>query len=282
MTLRVSFHTYPDFWPFPVSWKRWSKLSYKYEYGDALRAGMKRHGVLAFKAKKDEPADSDIAVVWSWKQHRLIEGMLSAGRHVLVMERGFLPNRREWCSLALDGFNGRGRFPPPADGGERWEKHFAHLLKPWRQTEGEYVLMIGKGQNDVSLHGADFRAWANAQTELLRKAGHRVVYRQHPDRPTPCPPGAELSTGSLQSDLGGASFVVSFNSSTDVEAILAGIPAVITDVGSLAYPVASHSLSEPILRPDRSRWCKEMAWRQWTLDELRNGEAWDHFRPLLQ
>jgi len=281
MTLRVSFHTYPSFWPFPVSWKRWSKLTYKYEYGHALRAGMERHGVQTSKAEKNEIPNSDIAVVWSWKQHRLIEGMLSTGRHVLVMERGFLPNRRDWCSLALDGFNGRGRFAPPGDDGDRWEKNFAHLLKPWKQTEGEYVLLLGKGENDVSLHGANFRAWANAQTELLLSAGHRVVYRPHPDRPTTCPPGAELSTGSLQSDLSRASFVVSFNSSTDVEAILSGAPAVITDVGSLAYPVASHSLSEPISRPDRSDWCNEMAWRQWTLAELRNGYAWDHLRQLL-
>ncbi|MDQ6436489.1 hypothetical protein RB623_20765 [Mesorhizobium sp. LHD-90] len=281
MAFRVSFHTYPAFWPFPISWKRWSTLSYKYEYGDALRQGMKRHGIATSKAKKDELPNSDIAVVWSWKQHRLIEGMLSAGRHVLVMERGFLPNRRDWCSLALDGFNGRGRFAPPGDDGERWEKNFARFLKPWKQTEGDYALIIGKGENDVSLHGADFKAWVNKQTELLRNAGHRVIYRPHPDRPTPCPQGAELSTGSLQSDLSRVSFVVSFNSSTDVEAILAGIPAVITDVGSLAYPVASHSVSEPILRPDRSEWCNEMAWRQWTLAELRNGDAWDHVRQLL-
>ena len=281
MVLRASFHTYPSFWPFPVSWKRWSKLAYKYEYGDALREGMERHGVRTSKGKKNKIPNSDLAVVWSWKQPRLIEGMLASGRHVLVMERGFLPNRREWCSLALDGFNGRGEFAPAGDGGERWQKHFAHLLKPWRQAEGDYVLMIGKGENDVSLHGADFKAWASEQAELLRKAGHRILYRPHPDRPTPCPAGAELSTGSLQSDLSRASFVVSFNSSTDVEAVLSGIPAVITDVGSLAYPVASHSLLEPIALPDRSQWCNEMAWRQWTLDELRSGYAWDHLRQLL-
>ncbi|MBS3650944.1 hypothetical protein KEU06_20225 [Pseudaminobacter sp. 19-2017] len=281
MTLHVSFHTYPHFWPFPVSWKRWSKLSDKYQLGHALRVGMKRHGVRTSKAKKYEVPDSDIAVVWSWKQHRLIEGMLSSGRHVLVLERGFLPNRKEWCSLALDGFNGRGRFAPPADNGERWRTHFAHHLKPWKEGAGEYVLVIGKGANDVSLHGASFMAWLEEQVRLLLSAGHRVVYRPHPDRPTPCPEGAELSTRTLKEDLACASFIVSFNSSTDVEAVLSGVPAVITDPGSLAYPVAAHSVLEPLSRPDRTKWCHALAWRQWTAEELRNGDAWDHVKQLL-
>lgn len=75
--------------------------------------------------------------------------------------------------------------------------------------------------------------------------------------------------------------VVSFNSSTDVEATLAGVPAVITDVGSLSYPVAAHSVFDPVVTPDRTNWGHQMAWRQWTLAELRSGEAWDHVRQLL-
>jgi hypothetical protein len=281
LPLRVSFHTYPKLWPFPVSWRRWSPRQYKYICGDALRAGMKRHGVDTFRAPRNRPVDSDVAVVWSWKQARLIEDMMSTGRHVLVMERGFLPDRRKWCSLALDGYNGRGKFSPPGDSGERWNTHFSHLLKPWKQVSGKNALMIGKGANDVSLHGADFAAWAAEQANKLRAAGYVVRYRGHPDRPTPCPPQAQQSTASLAEDLSWASVAVSFNSSTDVETILAGIPAVITDVGSLSYSMASHSIDDPIVTPDRTEWCNQMAWRQWTLDELRNGDAWDHMRQLL-
>lgn len=281
LPLKVSFHTYPRFWPFPVSWKRWSKLSYKYEMGHALRQGMKRHGVTTSRARKYEPTgESDIAVVWSWKQPRLIESMIASGRHVIVMERGFLPRRKDWCSLALDGFNGRGRFAPAPDGGARWNRHFAHLLKPWR-SGGDYALMIGKGPNDPSLHGADFEAWTRRTTDSLVARGQRVRYRPHPDRPTPCPPGAELSTGTLAEDLADAAMIVSFNSSTDVEAILSGIPGIITDAGSLCYPIAAHDVSEPLVRPDRTQWCHDMAWRQWTIEELRNGDAWDHVRQLL-
>lgn len=198
------------------------------------------------------------------------------------MERGFLPKRKEWCSLALDGFNGRGKFAPARDSGERWNRHFGHLLKPWKTEGGKRALLIGKGANDVSLHGADFIAWAAEQTQQLLAAGYSVRFRGHPDRPIPCPSGAELSTGSLADDLEWASVAVSFNSSTDIEAILAGVPSIITDIGSLAYPLASRSVHDPIVTPDRTEWCHQMAWRQWTLEELRNGDAWDHMRQLLE
>ena len=281
MTLRVSFHTYPKGWPFPLSWTRLPKFRHQYDYGKALREGMERHGVITMRGRRNHATKSDIAVIWSWKQHRLIQQMLESGRHIIVLERGFLPPRKQWCSMALDGFNGRGIFPPAGDSGERWEKHFSHLLKPWRETDGEFALIIGKGAGDPSLHGSNFMRWATQQAKSLREQGYRVVYRPHPDRPTPCPPDAELSRSSLQEDLARASVVVSFNSTTDVEAILAGIPAIITDEGSLAYAMASHSISEPIIRPDRTQWCNDMAWRQWTIEELRNGDAWDHFRQVL-
>jgi hypothetical protein len=141
--------------------------------------------------------------------------------------------------------------------------------------------LIGKGPNDPSLHGTDFEAWTRRTTDSLLALGQRVRYRPHPDRPTPCPPGAELSTGTLAEDLADAAMIVSFNSSTDVEAILAGIPGIITDAGSLCYPIAAHDVWEPLVRPDRTLWCHDMAWRQWTIEELRNGDAWDHVRQLL-
>src|SRR5690606_13213794 len=112
-------------------------------------------------------SDADIAVVWSWKRPATIQTILSSGRHVLVMERGFIHPRAEWTSLAVDGFNGRGKFAPAPDNGERWERLFSHHLKPWRTGGGDYALVIGQVPNDAAMWGSDIVAWAQETTDRL-------------------------------------------------------------------------------------------------------------------
>jgi hypothetical protein len=278
--MHVTFHTYPRGWPGPLAWNRLRRNWHQFSSGRALRHGMEKHGVTTSHGRRNKTSDADMAVMWSWKQKRLIEHMQATGRHLLVIERGFIQPRNEWFSLTLDGFNGRGKFAPAGDKGERFERHFSHHLKPWIDG-GEYALVIGQVPRDSALHGADIVAWARQKTEELLRAGQRVVYRPHPLTFTPCPEGAELSTGSLKEDFAKASCVVTFNSTTAVEAVLAGIPTVISDIGSVAYPMASHEIGEPLRRPDRTAWCHDLAWRQWKLEELEDGTAWEHVRRAL-
>lgn len=147
---------------------------------------------------------------------------------------------------------------------------------------GDYSLVIGQVPNDSAFWGTVIVAWAQATTDRLKGLGHRVVYRPHPEAETPCPLGAELSTGSLAEDFEHADRVVTYNSTTAVEAVLAGLPTVIHDHGSVVYPMALHDVAEPRIRPDRTKLCHDLAWRQWLLEEFRNGAAWMHIAPLLQ
>ncbi len=273
----ASFHTYPPGWPY----KLWKRKDDQYRSGIALRAAMARDGVRTTARRRNRPTPADVAVVWGWRQTRMHEPILCSGRCVVIIERGFIQPRKEWYSLAVNGFNGRGRFAPSPDNGERWEKHFAHHLKPWREVGEGYALLIGQVPGDAALHGLDMAEWAQRMTTELLRLGHRVVYRPHPKGPTPCPSGAEISNRSLEQDLAGASRVVVYNSTTAVESVLAGIPTVTMDIGSVAYPMASHDLSAPLVCPDRTKWCHDMAWRQWTLEELENGAAWNHIKPLV-
>lgn len=242
--------------------------------------GMEKHGIEAYIGAAHKPSSADIAVLWSWKRPAIINAMLGTGRHLLIMERGFIQPRNGWVSLAVDGFNNRGTFAPAADSGERWERLFSHHLRPWRNGDG-YALLIGQVPGDAALHGADIVTWANEQTVKLLERGYRVKYRPHPEKPTPCPSGAIPSTGTLAEDMSCAGIVVTFSSTTAVEAVLAGIPTVVYDEGSVAYPMCSHDVAAPLVMPDRTKWCHDLAWRQWSMEELRNGTAWVHVRRAL-
>ena len=242
---------------------------------------MALHGVRTERGRRNKTTSADMAVMWLWKQPRTIDDMIASGRDLLIIERGFIQPRFEWYSLAVNGFNGRGKFAPAPDGGARWQKYFSHMLRPWREPGGEYSLLIGQVPRDSALNGVDIVSWAQERTDEMVSAGHRVLYRPHPLGPTPCPRGAELSVGTLEQAFSGASQVVTYCSTTAVESVMAGIPAVIFDEGSVAYPMASHSIHEPLVRPDRTKWCHDLAWRQWRLDELADGSAWQHVQKAM-
>lgn len=281
--MRVSFHTYPRGWPGPNGLRRLRRFWHQYVHGRAFREGMELCGVETVRGKWDRASDADVAVVWTFKQSALIEGMFARGKHVIVMERGFLPPRHEWVSLGLDGLNDNGRAPPPADAGERFERHFGHLLKPWKTIESDVALVIGQTLNGPAAGHIDFAAWAQEQTDRARAAGYRVVYRSHPGQPTPCPRGAEPSTTpALMDDVAAAAVTVSYNSTAAIASVLAGTPSVATDPSAVAYPVSAHAIEEPLAMPDRSDWCRDLSWRQWTIEELADGTAWRHFRQIFE
>lgn len=273
---RVSFHTDPKGWPSPGAVWRLRKSWHRFRAGRALRTAVAQDGWTVVDSQPNRPAGADIAVIWSWKQPKVIADRLSSGGHLLVLERGFLPPRNDWVSMSWDGFNGRGVFPGAADDGARFEQLYGHLLKPWKREDNGLVLLAGQVPGDAALAGLDLTAWAQSVTDQLVDMGLSVVYRPHPQKRTRCPKGAVLSYETLQQDLERAGRVVVYNSTLAVEAALAGVPVVALDAGSVAWPMASHALDAPLVRPDRTQWCHDLAWRQWSLNELRNGSAWRH------
>lgn len=256
----------------------------------AMAEGIRHHGTEVVDGIYDTPPDADVALIWGWRQERLISEMLGSGRHVLVMERGFIQPRMKWTSLQIDGLNGRALYPAPPDDGERFATHYGHMLEPWRHG-GEYTLVIGQVPKDAALAGHDIRSWCIAVCSELRSRGRRVVYRPHPVHVQRVgfasairgfPDWLTMSGESLTTALAGAEQTVTWNSTTVVESLLAGIPAVAADMGSIGWEVSSHSLNEEPVRPDRADWLSALAWRQWSMEEMRDGTAWAHVGRLLQ
>jgi hypothetical protein len=68
--------------------------------------------------------------------------------------------------------------------------------------------------------------------------------------------------------------VVNFNSHPGIVSVLRGIPAFV-HVSSWAAPVGNTDLSfiENPRRPDRTQWLNDLAWTEWSLDELASGAA---------
>ena len=247
-------------------------LKHHHRWLSAFEAGLRRHGVEALW----NPADCELAVMWSHRNTALIRQQRQSGRQYLVMEAGYIGNRLENTSIGYNGLNGYADFCVEAVPADRWCR-FADLMKPWR-TGGEYYLLIGQVPGDASLKGNDMSQWLRQIPTEIK--GLPVYYRPHPL-------GAANThhrriEGSLSAALDSARAVITFNSNTAVEAVLAGVPAITLDRGSMAWEVSSHSLEGALVMPPRQRWAERLAYCQWTQQEIESGAAWAHLKYKLQ
>jgi hypothetical protein len=258
-------------------------------HGAAMKAGMERHGVAVEFAPFDRPEPCDVAVVWGWRQ----AAVNTSGAAVLVMERGHLPDRMAYTACGWNGLGRRGAYPTAAlmgdSAGLRWNRHFAPLLEPWRHErepagatapEEDAVVIFGQVDGDASLYNLrqGFQAWAEGMAKAAAVHRRPIVYRPHPLSVrygnTWHPAGTELSIHRpLADDLARAWLAVTYNSTSGVEAVLAGVPIVVMDAGGMAWDVARHDVGTP-LRPDRTAWAHDMAWTSWTMEEIAAGDAW--------
>lgn len=228
------------------------------EHRKACEAGLTALGYTYHYAR---PRYGDKVACWGWRRGQKWRRL---GFDVLVFERGYIGDRFAWTSLAWNGLNGRGNAPTIDDGGARFATHH-EPLRPWN-PHGQYVLICGQVPGDASLQGRDLNPWYQEQAD--KYADHDLVFRPHPLGARRGAiqelKGAITSNRSLTEDLEGASLVVTYNSNTGVDSLLAGKPVYCDNEGSMAWGVTPES---------REQWAHRLAWRQWTLDEISSGYA---------
>lgn len=246
-----------------------------------LAKGLANHGHKLRIVESRYPVECDLVVMWGHHNDRLIRECKSKGVDYLVMERGYVGDRRYWTAMGFNGLNGRADFCNRDVSGDRWTRLFADRLRPWR-SGGDYVLLIGQVPGDASLAGKKMAPWYQEVTDLFRETGRTVRFRKHPMDHSPyCPTGADYSADDLIEDLAGASLVVTWNSNVGVDAALFGTPVIALDQGSMAWDVSGHELTADPVTPDRQRWAERLAWCQWAPHEIEDGTAWNHLRQKI-
>ncbi len=251
------------------------------EHAKAMASGFKRHGIAVDLFRGNPNPKADFVVTWSWRNGKTYH---DEGRQVLVMERGYLGDRFSWTSLGWNGLNGRATWPKAPNDPRRFEKHFGHLVKDWSNREG-YALIIGQVPGDMAIRTVDIDAWYDQAMKAMQARGYEVRFRPHPvaQKRGQMAPKMEpyLIGGTLEDALSGAAVVISMNSNTGVEATLAGVPVIACDEGAMAWPICAHGLDAELVRPDRSQWFSDMAFKQWTIKEIADGTAWELTRQTL-
>ena len=132
---------------------------------------------------------------------------------------------------------------------------------------------------DVQVQDTDHCAWCRETVEHFDRRGVTVWFRPHPKIEDIADYGVDprfIKLGSLGDTLRIARAFVTWNSTSAVDSVVAGVPTVAMDRGSMAYPVAAHDLDHLDYSPTRHRWLAGLGYSQWTLDEMRAGLPWRH------
>jgi len=236
---------------------------------------------------KYEP--SDVAVVFgvekgavAFSKHRgnINRWQKAQKKQIVVMETGYIKRGQDEDSYYAAGFNdinGNADFRNYKVPSDRWEK-LGVEMKPWSRR-GDYILLCGQVPWDASVQHTDHIGWLSHMVSDIRKFSDReIIFRPHPLGPKYNLLHTTRSNASLDEDLSGAFCCVTFNSNAGVDAVLHGIPVFAFDRGSMVDGVANRNvifIEDPKM-PDRTDWANSIAYAQWTLDEMREGQTWAH------
>lgn len=260
---------------------------------DAFAIGVRNTGdnVLPFLLEQfDGRTPGDIAVVFGVGKaavyySRLREavrcGYHKDGKRCVVLEKGYV-QRDEYYAAGWDGLNGRADFMNADAPPDRWDALGCDLSDFQAPSDG-YVLLAGQVPWDASVERLNHVLWLQRTAEALRKHTNRlIVYRPHPLSADSVPevPGTATNGGTLEDAIDGAYAVVTQSSNVGVDAMIVGRSVFAADCGSMVYGIANHDLSqiEQNHFPERHPWANELAYAQWTKEEMAAGHAWQHLR----
>ncbi len=242
--------------------------NHDYGWRSGFAEGLRRRGWAVREVDAYQPAD--LVVKWGTRDRQVIATQAHFGGDLCILERGYLPCRMTYSSVSFGGgLNGRAVFRGPFDDSSRFDAHWK--FEPWRVATGPAVVM-GQVPGDMSLRNVNIGEWYGRVVRGLRANGWEVVFRPHPGARSRTMElaGVEILQGTLADALAAAGLVVTWNSNSGVDAVLAGVPTVAYDDGSMVRSVAGRDISD-ICFPDRSKWAARLAWCQYTLDEMKSG-----------
>lgn len=159
------------------------------------------------------------------------------------------------------GHNAVQSWAPASDGARLQELGIE--VQPWRR----------RGRNIIVCPQTD-----EFMRTVARDPSWRYVVKSriaaHTDRPI-----VERVKGSkrpLAEDLVDAWLLVAHSSAAAVEALLAGVPVIVTDpsCAAAAFATSFEGIESPVLLDGREEWAARLADSQWTLEEMKKGAAW--------
>lgn len=228
---------------------------------NAFVSGLSRH-FAQVHLREFEPAPGDCLVIWNryGRYDNVARKFEAAGAWVLVVENGYIgkdEHGRQYYAIARNYHNGGGSWHV---GGERRIQGVE--LLPWREDGREIVILPQRGI------GCDPVRQPQSWLSVARSEQWEMPVRVRPH------PGVNKCVPLLE-DLSRAAYAVVWASGAGIKAICGGIPVVHYYHDWIGAPAAA-MIGESLYRGDRGPMLHQLAWAQWTVDEIERGAPFEH------
>lgn len=237
--------------------------------------------------------DCDVAVIWSqlWAgrmapNHAVFQHYISKNRPVIFLEIGVIDRGRTWRLMPYNM-----HYQPIRNQDHVRAANMGLTLAPWRLS-GDAIMLCLQRTESLQWQGMpDVKTWVSRTVHELRQYTDRpILIRPHPRQSwTDRVPGTEVVAATKLPDtydsfnmrqaLDNIWAVINWNSNPGIEAVLAGIPAFV-GCTSRAAPVANlkwQRIENPLM-PDRQQWLNDLAWTEWSLEEIDQGIPFDRLQ----
>lgn len=251
---------------------------------EAFMTGMTKLGyqVEVVPFHKRLPTPDDVVLIWNRygtgdKMATLFE---QYGATVIVVENSYVNMRgsKKAFAMSLNRHNGAGMWPAPEY--DRF-KLLDVDVKPWQEL-GTHILVLP--QRGVGLPGVAMpKEWPRDIVPKLRTISKSslVYVRPHP--------GVVAEQTPLEEDLKKAWCAVTWGSSAATKALVAGVPVFYQFDRWIAGPAACNDITKISLEQapwqymgDRYTMLENLAWAQWTVEEVTTGEPMRRLIELHQ
>jgi len=257
-----------------------NQIDWQKQYAKYFQYGFRLHGVDVELTARDIPVRGAINVVFannSWKN--TVARCNQNDIPLITVNRCFFGSRHDMVAIGWDGFNGDADFCLDNINDSRWKKH-GFELPDWRQNDDGHILICGEFR--------DMTPWYNKLRNIL--PNDKVRFRPHPFVNKLY--GWKQAPGERQDDietsLKKANICITYDSIAGCDAALAGVPSVTYGPKSMAWDVSVKTYEEWIdlvanydVLPDRQEWCNRLAYCQWSHQEIKDGDFWEHLKVRL-
>lgn len=223
---------------------------------------------------------------------RIFNAARAAGKPAILIDKAYFRSMRENVRVSVNEFHSFRWLKSAEMDDYRLMK--LHGFQHCRKKFGDSILFAGSSEKFCLWHGlGDPTEYARGVITELRKYTDRpVIYRPKPSWKHAVPldlPGVSFSHGDKKpfvDDLSQSMAVITYGSNAALESLMLGTP-VISLGPSVVQPLVPHKLSgiERLGMPssnDLRDYMSNLAYCQWSIDELANGKAAPHLLQQIE
>ena len=241
--------------------------------------------------RTDKDADMngyDAAVFWGYWQNcqRIVKVCERDKKPYVYVDLGYWRRERGYFKAAMNHRHPTKYLMSKSMPHDRWQALDMNIAS-WKRNGGKTVVVAGMSGKGAWSWGMEGGQYEKGVIDQLRQFSTRpIVYRPKPNWHQAVPiVGSDMDRLSpIATLLHRAHCVVTHHSNVGCDAVVAGVPVLTRHAAALHMGLPDTDLKRvenPCYPEGREQWAANLAYCQWTLEEMRYGVAWRHMKPLL-